>query len=295
MINNLSGDIMEHVFNRNENANNEIVTKIFIGLAAFIVAIWLFCWLGIFDFDMGVATLFLGISLVVLIIPVILIYVFHIHGEFLKYVLISILALLMGLSYCVFTFQMVILLLIPSLVSTLYMNRKLLYFSGIVSLFVVVGSHVITGFYVLQPWLEPFMGIENIIRFGIIPRIMQLGGCFGVLVVLMNRMLSYMEQLRSVNDERISNILISESGLDADKQEYDSYLEQLTEREADVFKQMLLGKTNIQIADTLCLSIGTVKNYVSSIYDKIGTKERNYLILKYGRFAVDYDQSNNTL
>ena len=286
---------MEHIFNRNENANNEIVTKIFIGLAAFIVAIWLFCWLGIFDFDMKIATLFLGVSLVVLIVPVILIYVFHIHGAFMKYILISILALLMGLSYCIFTFQMVILFLIPSLVATLYMNRKLLYFSGVASLFIVVVSHVVTGFYVLQPWLEPFMGIGNIIRFGIIPRIMQLGLCFGVLVVLMNRILSYMEQLRNVNDERVSNILISGSGLDIDKQEYDSYLEKLTEREIDVFIQMLLGKTNIQIADTLCLSIGTVKNYVSSIYDKIGTKERNYLILKYGRFVADYDQSNNTL
>ena len=286
---------MEHIFIRNENTNNEIVTKIFMGLAAFIAVIWLFCWLGVFNFDIKVATLFLTVSLVVLNIPVVLFFVFHLHGEYMKYVLIGILALLMGLSYCVFTFQMVILFLIPSLVATLYMNRRLLYFSGIVSLVVVVGSHVITGFYVLQPWLEPFMGIENIIRFGIIPRIMQLGGCFGVLVVLMNRMLSYMEQLKSVNDERIANIFINGSEPDADQQEYDAYLEQLTERETDVFKQMLLGKTNIQIADTLCLSIGTIKNYVSSIYDKIGTKERNYLILKYGRFAADCDQSNSNL
>ena len=292
---NYSGDIMEHIFNRNENTNNEIVTKIFIGLAAFIAAIWLFCRLGIFDFDMEAATLFLSISLVVLIVPVVLFYVFHIHGKYMKYVLITILALIMGLSYCVFTFQMVILFLTPSLVAALYMNKRLLYFSGIVSLLVVVGSHVITGFYVLQPWLEPFMGVENIIRFGAIPRIMQLGLCFSILVVLMNRMLSYMEQLKNVNDERISNVLFAGNGADVDKQEYDSYLELLTEREGDVFRQMLLGKTNIQIADTLCLSIGTVKNYVSSIYDKIGTKERNYLILKYGRFVADYDQSNNTL
>lgn len=99
MVSNFSGDIMEHIFNRNENTNNEIVTKIFIGLAAFIAAIWLFCWLGIFDFDMEAATLFLSISLVALIVPVVLFYVFHIHGKYMKYVLITILALIMGLSY----------------------------------------------------------------------------------------------------------------------------------------------------------------------------------------------------
>ena len=37
---------------------------------------------------------------------------------------------------------------------------------------------------------------------------------------------------------------------------------------------------------------GTVKNYVSSVYDKIGIKERNYLILKFGHIIADYDQSN---
>lgn len=284
---------MEHIFNRNENENNEIVSRIFIGLAVFIVIIWLFCRLGIFDFDMKTATLFSSVSIVIISIPIILIYAFRINSKYMKYVLISILSLLMGLSYCIFTFQMVILFLIPSLVAMLYMNKKLLYFSGIMNLFVVVGSHIVTSFYVLQPWLEPFIGIKNIIRFGVVPRVMQLGVCFCILVALMNRMLSYMEQLRNVNNERISNALLSGNGLDADKQEYDSYLEKLTEREIDVFMQMLLGKTNIQIADTLYLSVGTVKNYVSTIYDKIGTKERNYLILKFGRFVVDYDQSNN--
>ena len=38
------------------------------------------------------------------------------------------------------------------------------------------------------------------------------------------------------------------------------------------------GYTNMQIADKLCLSNGTVKNYISTIYEKLGTKERNSLI-----------------
>lgn len=283
---------MEHIFNKNENENNEIVSKIFIGLAVFIAAVWMFCRLGIFDFDMRAATFFAGVSIVVLNIPVILICVFHMNGAFMKHVLISILSLLIGLSYCIFTFQMVILFLIPSLVAMLYMNKRLLFFSGAFNFVVVVGAHIVTNFYILQPWLEPFTGMEHIIRFGIVPRTMQLGVCYGILVILMNRILSYMEQLRTINHERISGVSSAGNGVDVEKQEYDSYLEKLTDRETDVFVQMLLGKTNIQIADTLCLSIGTVKNYVSSIYDKIGTKERNYLILKFGCFVVDCDQSN---
>jgi len=32
-----------------------------------------------------------------------------------------------------------------------------------------------------------------------------------------------------------------------------------------------------------------VKNYISVIYEKIETKERNALILKYSRFVKEYD------
>lgn len=44
------------------------------------------------------------------------------------------------------------------------------------------------------------------------------------------------------------------------------------------------GYTNTQIAAKLCLSVGTVKNYVSSIYDKTGNRERTDIIW-YGSLA----------
>lgn len=279
---------MELLFHRNENANNEMVSKILLGLAAFILVIWLFCLLGIFDFNVKAATLFSGISVVALGIPIILIYIFHMNQSFMKYILISILSLIIGLCYCVFTFQMMIMFLIPSLVSMMYMNKKLLYFSGIFNIFVVTGVHIETHFYVLQPWLEPFTSMKDIIRFGVVPRLMQLGLCFCLLVIIMNRMLSYMEQLNKINLGR-------QPDSSSDQQAFHACLEKLTEREREVFLQMLLGKTNIQIAETLCLSIGTVKNYVSSIYDKTGMRERNYLILKFGHLAINYDQSNYRL
>lgn len=284
---------MERLFKRNENENNEIVSKIFIGLAGFVLVVWVFCRWGIFDFNMQAASFFAGISIVALNIPVILIFVFHINKSFMKYVLIAILSLLMGLCYCIFTFQMVIVFLVPSLTAMLYMDKKLLYFSGVFNLIVVIGAHIVSAFFVLQPWLEPFAGVQDILRFGVIPRVMQLGLCSGILVLLMNRMLSYMQQLKNINAERAAVITEDNNVFRLEQNEYNSYLEKLTERERDVFVQMLLGKTNVQIADSLCLSTGTVKNYVSSIYDKIGTKERNYLILKFGRFAADCDQSNS--
>ncbi|MBR3537515.1 MAG: response regulator transcription factor [Eubacterium sp.] len=48
----------------------------------------------------------------------------------------------------------------------------------------------------------------------------------------------------------------------------------LTEREKEICALMVEGLTNRQIADRLYISEGTVKNYISNIYDKTGIHDR---------------------
>lgn len=283
---------MERLFTRNETENNEIVSKLFIGIFIFIFFIWMLCWCGVFDFDIQVASIFVCISAIFLLTPFVLIYVFHFNTQLMKYILIVDLSLCIGACYYIFTFQMVIMLILPFLVATLYMNKRLLYFSGVVNFVIVIVAHFVSALYVLQPWLEPFLGIKNVIRFDLIPRILQLGICFVLLLVLMNRMLAYMQQLKCVNEELLNEVSSTNDNHDVERKELEGYLSCLTDREKEIFIQMIQGKTNMQIAERLCLSSGTVKNYVSSVYDKIDIKERNYLILKFGHIIADYDQSN---
>lgn len=49
---------------------------------------------------------------------------------------------------------------------------------------------------------------------------------------------------------------------------------QLTCRENDVFKLILEGKNNREIAELLCITHHTVKAHVSSILKKFGVKTR---------------------
>lgn len=53
----------------------------------------------------------------------------------------------------------------------------------------------------------------------------------------------------------------------------------ITEREKEVCSLLAQGLTNRQIADKLYISEGTVKNYISSIYDKTGIHDRAKLIV----------------
>ncbi|WP_461204753.1 response regulator transcription factor [Clostridium sp. DL1XJH146] len=57
-------------------------------------------------------------------------------------------------------------------------------------------------------------------------------------------------------------------------------LEDFSEREIEIAKMLALGFTNKQIASSLFISIGTVKNYISTIYSKLGTSDRMAAAMK---------------
>ncbi|WP_019586077.1 response regulator [Deinococcus apachensis] len=54
----------------------------------------------------------------------------------------------------------------------------------------------------------------------------------------------------------------------------------LTEREVDVLRLLAGGYSNREIADGLSLSEGTVKNHVSSVLSKLGTRDRTRAVLR---------------
>lgn len=64
-----------------------------------------------------------------------------------------------------------------------------------------------------------------------------------------------------------------------DKTESSDLTENMTEREKEICTLLSKGYTNRQIAEHLYISEGTVKNYISSIYDKTGIHDRAKLVV----------------
>lgn len=62
---------------------------------------------------------------------------------------------------------------------------------------------------------------------------------------------------------------------------------QLTQREAEIFKLLLEHQTNQEIADTLFLSIGTVKTHVHNIFIKLEINKRNQIFSIYEKFTME--------
>lgn len=51
-------------------------------------------------------------------------------------------------------------------------------------------------------------------------------------------------------------------------------LYELTARELEVIKEMEQGRSNKEIAESLCISMATVKTHIINIYSKLGVSNR---------------------
>ncbi|MCG3083253.1 helix-turn-helix transcriptional regulator [Anoxybacillus sp. LAT_35] len=58
-------------------------------------------------------------------------------------------------------------------------------------------------------------------------------------------------------------------------------IEQLSERERQVFFLLLKGYSNKEIAEELILSEHTIKNHINNIFQKLDVKRRSHLIAKF--------------
>lgn len=56
---------------------------------------------------------------------------------------------------------------------------------------------------------------------------------------------------------------------------------ELTQRETEILEQIAEGKNNKEIAETLFLSEGTIRNYISQLLDKLNVRDRTQLAIYY--------------
>lgn len=299
---------MDILQKKNEAEVNENVAKGLIAVFGLVLIFSIFCWFKIFDIYYEMVILILGIAFFTLLAPAIAVLLFHCYNGWMKYFIIAGSVITVSSAYAIFTFQAVIIFLVPTLIAALYRERRVLCFSGILSMAGIILSHVFTGIYLYQPEIEPFKDMASIIRYGATPRCLQYLLCFYLIYMIVTR--NIVNQKNSVGEiqmrENINkenpengvdlkklNGLADIEGLESkERREFTSLLTKLSDREQEVFLLLLCGYTNLQIANKLYLSNGTVKNYVSTIYEKLETKERNTLIMKYSGFAASYDRSH---
>ena len=75
--------------------------------------------------------------------------------------------------------------------------------------------------------------------------------------------------------------------LSSTKSEFDFAAYDIGQKEQEVMAQVALGKSNREIAETLFLSEGTVRNYISSVLEKLSLRDRTQLAVFYLNKVVE--------
>ncbi len=86
----------------------------------------------------------------------------------------------------------------------------------------------------------------------------------------------------SIAQKMIHSTFVGDSNEDSSKDDISGknfeYLKTLTKREREIFSLLATGHDNDEIADRLNLAVQTVRNQVSTIYSKLGVKDRFEII-----------------
>ncbi len=277
---------LENIYRQNEYATNEKVSKATRYLFYFELVMFILCWTKVFDISANIINIAFITSLLPLLLPTIIVDVLHIGKFWVKYLIALCLISVTGICYVVFTFQTMMVFVIPTLLMALYLDKQVIIYTCIWSVINIILSHLITCFVILQPWIEPFKDPKMIMWYGALPRVLYYLICAGIIIMLNSRYAKYIRGFYRLSlDNEVMNTEKIKLEDNKSSSELSAILNTMTQREQEVFELLIKGYTNAQIANQLHLSMGTVKNYVSVIYDKTEIRDRTSLAIRFNHIS----------
>ena len=136
-----------------------------------------------------------------LIIPWLLVRVFKLEGKSVKYWVMTCSVLASGLSYIIFNIQAQLLFVFPTILVTMYYNRRLSYYTCGLTLAVLFCSHLTASYLILPSYYRNPYGYQYVIYDTAIPQMLYYL-CFAVLVQVLNKkMISMNLRVLQANDE----------------------------------------------------------------------------------------------
>lgn len=144
----------------------------------------------------------LTLILAPLLLPTLIVDVLRVKKPWVKYAVLTCSVIASGLCYAAFTFQLMLILLFPTVVAALYYSKRVMMIICAESVIIIFFSHILSHYIMFAQILEPFKGIRNIIQFAALPRIF-IYLCFAVVFwILSNRTSALMLNIHRVTQEK---------------------------------------------------------------------------------------------
>ena len=115
----------------------------------------------------------LVLSSLVLLMPTLFYDILNMHSKFIRYLVLTFLVFMSGFMYSILSYHVIIMLILPVVVACLYCERKNVIYTTVLSVPVMVVSHLIAYELKVVPD-EPLVTLRGVLLYGIIPRVIEL-------------------------------------------------------------------------------------------------------------------------
>lgn len=192
----------KELLSANEAAVNKLASRVSRIELYIMTFICILCIYGIMYVPGVTLSRMLQLIFIPLMLPTLIVDVLRIKKPWVKYVVLSCSVIAAGLCYAAFTFQLMLILIFPTVVAALYYNKRVMIVICAESVVNIFLSHILSHYVMFAQILEPFKGIRNIIQFGALPRI-AIYLCFAVVFwILSNRTSTLMLNIHRVTQEK---------------------------------------------------------------------------------------------
>ncbi|WP_238900189.1 histidine kinase [Clostridium sp. YIM B02500] len=172
---------------KNEIETNKTVSKAMRIVLYFCFAAGFLNLIHVFDAVQNVMVKMNALLIIPLLLPTILVDIFELKKPWIKYLILTCAVISTGICYTLLTFQTVLMFVIPTILASMYFRKKQLIVVIIESVFNILIAHLLSFYFLMEPWVEPFTGLKNIMLYGAVPRILQYLCCGSLFYILCNR------------------------------------------------------------------------------------------------------------
>lgn len=145
------------------------------------------------------------VSIAVLFVPTILYDFLHLRTKMTRYFVLTLVVAMAGILYAVLSYHVIIMLVFPVVISCLYCDRKSVLYTTILSIPVMLISHLTAFFLKIVPD-EPLVTLHGVLVYGVIPRVIELLAisviCLSVTKKMQRLILSLIQKNRELYEDQ---------------------------------------------------------------------------------------------
>ena len=140
------------------------------------------------------------VSAVILLVPTLLYDILNLRSKVIRYIVLTLMVLMSGLMYSILSYHVIIMLILPVVVSCLYCERSNVIYTTILSIPVMIISHLIAFRLKIVPD-EPLVTLRGVWLYGIVPRVIELVAISVICIGITSKLQRLIEALVKKNNE----------------------------------------------------------------------------------------------